>query len=135
MTNPIIYLREIRTKIQFFSFDEMQSKCRLSIASNFVSVSNVLSFGKAYLLCYLQDMHFARKIILVVLHHLRTRGTIDSSVTWKKVLKQLAHLMRYNRIICQIMWNSNHKHEERIHTMVFEAWFCVNPWQIKFAFW
>ena len=38
---PLIYLREIWTKIHFFSFDEMQLKCRLSNADNVVSVSNV----------------------------------------------------------------------------------------------
>ena len=44
---PLINLREIWTKSQFFSFDEMQLKCRLSNVGNFVSVSNVLKFWQS----------------------------------------------------------------------------------------
>ena len=40
MAPPLMYLREIWTKIQLFSFDEMQLICRLSNGGNFVSASN-----------------------------------------------------------------------------------------------
>ena len=58
-----------------------------------------------------------------VLKHFRTCGTIDSSISWKKFLKQLTHSMRYNRINCQIMWNSNHN-----------TWKVFTPWNLNLDF-
>ena len=47
-------------------------------------------------------------------------GPVHSSVTWESFLKEVAHLMRYNSIIRQIKWESNHEYAELIHTMLIE---------------
>ena len=49
---------------------------------------------------------------LVVLKHFSTRDTADSLVTWKKFVKQLAYLVRYNKISCQIKWDTNDEYAE-----------------------
>ena len=45
---------------------------------------------------------------------------VHSSVTWESFLKEVAHLMRYNRIIRQIKRESNREYVELSRTMLFE---------------